>query len=173
MTFPLYPTLSSDGVSGEWRAGDDDDFRFNNTSTHGGHLHQNAGSDFMNLQADLGLCCLRMKWASSSKKIPSSMLKICRFISSCTCANYHTGFCSPFIHSLVSNDSVSGQWRPWSDCANAQADLGLHCLRMSGGTFSHAASQIMSLFQWSSSNNSWKSYLNRHSQQLKKQALQQ
>ena len=57
--------------------------------------------------------------------------------------------------------------------ANAQADLGLHCLRMSVGTFSHGASQIMSLFPWSSSNNSWKSYLNRHIQQLKKQALQQ
>ena len=24
-------------------------------------------------------------------------------------------------------DSVSGQWRPWSACANAQADQGLHC----------------------------------------------
>ena len=39
-----------------------------------------------------------------------------------------TGLCSPFIHSIVFNDSVIGQWRPWSDCANAQADLGLRCL---------------------------------------------
>ena len=28
---------------------------------------------------------------------------------------------------LVLNNSVSGQWRPWSDCADAQADLGLRC----------------------------------------------
>ena len=27
--------------------------------------------------------------------------------------------CSPFIHFVVINDSVSRQWRPWSDCADA------------------------------------------------------
>ena len=27
------------------------------------------------------------------------------------------GICSPLIHSTVSNDSVSEQWLPWSDCA--------------------------------------------------------
>ena len=31
---------------------------------------------------------------------------------------------SPFLHSVVSNDSVSGDWKPWSDCAGMQADLG-------------------------------------------------
>ena len=41
--------------------------------------------------------------------------------SSCACAKYHPGLWSIFIHSVVSNDSVGGQWRPWSD---ARADLG-------------------------------------------------
>ena len=38
-----------------------------------------------------------------------------------------------FIHtfySIISNESVSGEWRPWSDCVEAQADLGLCCLHM-------------------------------------------
>ena len=30
-------------------------------------------------------------------------------------------------HFVVSNDSVCGQQRPWSDCADAQSDLGLSC----------------------------------------------
>ena len=28
----------------------------------------------------------------------------------CACAKYHPGVCSSFVHSVVSNDSVSGQW---------------------------------------------------------------
>ena len=36
-----------------------------------------------------------------------------------TCAKSHPGICSPLIHSIVSNDSVSRQQRPWSDCAYA------------------------------------------------------
>ena len=36
---------------------------------------------------------------------------------------------------VVSNDSVNGQWRPWSDCADAQADLGLRCQHMPGPVF--------------------------------------
>ena len=55
------------------------------------------------------------------------MLKMRRFRSSYACIKYHLGLCSPFIHFVVSNDSVKGQWRPWSDCADAQADLGLRC----------------------------------------------
>ena len=58
------------------------------------------------------------------------MHKIHRIISSCTCVKYYPGLCSLFIQSVVSNDSVCGQWRPRSDCANAQADLGLHCPHM-------------------------------------------
>ena len=61
------------------------------------------------------------------------------FRSSCACAKYHPGLCSPFIHSIVFNDFASGQGRPWSDCADAQSDLGLHCPHMRENTFSHGA----------------------------------
>ena len=42
----------------------------------------------------------------------------------------HPGICYLLKHSVLLNDSDSGQWRPWSDCANAQADLGLLCPHM-------------------------------------------
>ena len=46
----------------------------------------------------------------------SSMRKICGFTSSCACAcacaEYHPGLCSPLIHSVVFNDSVSGSEGP-------------------------------------------------------------
>ena len=47
--------------------------------------------------------------------------------SFCAYVKYHSDLCSPFIHSVISNDSVNRKGRPWSDCANAQADLGFHC----------------------------------------------
>ena len=50
-----------------------------------------------------------------------------------------SGLCCPFIHSVVSNDSVIGVQRPWSDCTNAQADLGLRCPYMPEDMFSHSA----------------------------------
>ena len=43
------------------------------------------------------------------------------------------------IHSLVSNDSVRRQWKPWSDCADAHDDLGLRCPHMLEDMFSHLA----------------------------------
>ena len=49
-------------------------------------------------------------------------------------------FCPPFIHSVVSNGSISGQWRPWS--ADVQADLGFRCPHMPKDTFSHGAAHI-------------------------------
>ena len=64
-------------------------------------------------------------WAASRVKVLSNTRKVYRFKSSCAYAKYHPGICSQFIHSIVSNDSVSGQGRPWSACADAQADLGL------------------------------------------------
>ena len=65
-------------------------------------------------------------------------------------AHAYSDICSPLIHSIVSNDSISGQWRPrsdcasgqwrpWSDCADAQSDLGLRCPHMLEDTFSHGA----------------------------------
>ena len=47
-----------------------------------------------------------------------------------------SGICFPLKHPVVSNDSVSyGQRRPWSACADAQADLGLRCPHMPEDTF--------------------------------------
>ena len=36
----------------------------------------------------------------------SNMRKMSRFRSPCACAMYHPGLCSPFIHSVVSNNSL-------------------------------------------------------------------
>ena len=52
-----------------------------------------------------------------------------------------SGLYSPFIHSVVSNDSVSGKRMLWSDCADAQAGLGLRCPHMPEDTFSHGTVQ--------------------------------
>ena len=67
--------------------------------------------------------------------MPCNMCKLRIFSSSYACAKYYSGLCSSFKHSVVSNDSVSGQWRPWSDCADAQADLDLRCQHMHEDTF--------------------------------------
>ena len=76
------------------------------------------------------------------KKAPSNTRNMRWLRSSCECAKYQPGLCSPFMQSKESNDSVSGQWRPWSDCADAQADLGLRCPHMPEGTFSHGTAHI-------------------------------
>ena len=65
-------------------------------------------------------------WAASSKKVPS---KKRRFRSFCACTKYHPGLCSSFIH-LVSFDTICEQRMPWSNCADAQADLDLRCPHM-------------------------------------------
>ena len=56
------------------------------------------------------------RWAVTLEPVkgkgPSNMTKMRRFISSCACVKYYSVVCSLFIHSVVSNDSVSGQWRP-------------------------------------------------------------
>ena len=58
---------------------------------------------------------------------------------------------SPFIHSVVFNDSVSGQWRPWSDCADAQADLGLRCSHMPEDTLNMARPNfVIAVHRWAS-----------------------
>ena len=76
-------------------------------------------------------------------KVPSNMR---RFRSSCACAKYNPGLCSPLMHFAVCNDSVSGLRRPWSDCADAQAYLGLRCLHMPEDTFSHGTAHVVTYF---------------------------
>ena len=68
-----------------------------------------------------------------------------RFRSSCSCAKFHPGLCSSFIHSVLSKDSVSGQWRRWSDC---------RCAGWSGPSFS--ANTRRHVFAWLSPNDAWR-----------------
>ena len=63
------------------------------------------------------------------------MRKLRRFRSSCECAMYHPGLCFPFIHFVVSNDSVCEQWRFWWDCADAKAGLQLRFPHMREDSF--------------------------------------
>ena len=54
-------------------------------------------------------------------------------------------------HFVVSNDSGSRQRKSWSDCADAQADLGLRCPHMPEDAFLHGATMHVnykSTFKW-------------------------
>ena len=68
--------------------------------------------------------------------------KMRRFRSSCACAKYHPGLCFLFTHHIVSSDSISGQLRSGSDCAVAQAGLGLRHYPHIFDTFKHDAVRI-------------------------------
>ena len=57
-------------------------------------------------------------------------------------AQSQLGICSLLERSIVPIDSFSSQWRPWSDCAYAQADRDLRCPHMPEDTFSHGAAHI-------------------------------
>ena len=73
--------------------------------------------------------CLRTytKWADSDH--PAYLQNIIRLFAS---RSYI--FCS-----IQRFDSVSRQWRSWSDCADAHANLGLRCPHLPKGTFPHGA----------------------------------
>ena len=47
-------------------------------------------------------------------------------------------------HSILSNESFCGQRRPWSDCADAQADLRLRCPHIPKDTLAHGIIHIVS-----------------------------
>ena len=64
------------------------------------------------------------------------MQKMRPFRPSCTCTWYHLGLCYSFIYSF------SRQWRPWSDCDHAQADLCLNYLHMLEDNFLHVAANM-------------------------------
>ena len=44
--------------------------------------------------------------------------------------------------STLHNDSISGHWRSWSDCADAQSDQDLRCPHMPEDTLSHGTAHI-------------------------------
>ena len=89
-----------------------------------------------------GLLLYDIIWAVSSGNAPPSMLKICGYTSSCTCAKYHPRIFSPLKHSVVANDPVCGQRRSWLDCADAQANLVLRCPHIHEDIISHSATYI-------------------------------
>ena len=76
--------------------------------------------------------------------VPSSMRKMWSFTPFCTGAKSHPGICSPLKHSIVPNNSVSGQRRLGSDCADAQSDQGLRCLHLPEDPLSHGETQMIS-----------------------------
>ena len=51
------------------------------------------------------------KLSSVKRKSAFGNAQMRKFRLSCSCAGYHPGLCSPFLHSVVSNDSVGGEWR--------------------------------------------------------------
>ena len=56
------------------------------------------------------LCNVSMSFMISITSIASSEnVSKCRFKLSCACAKYDLGIRSQFVHSVISNDSVSGQ----------------------------------------------------------------
>ena len=73
-------------------------------------------------------------WALSSETVPSSMRKMCRFTSSCTCAKSHPGICSHFKHYIVSTDSVA-----LIRLCVTQPDLVIRCRHMPVDVFSQGA----------------------------------
>ena len=93
--------------------------------------------------SDIGmLAAWKQYMGPASEKVPMSFHKMCRFTSSCTCAKNHLSLYTSFIHSVVSSDSVSRQWRPWSNCMDMQADLGLCCPQMLEDMFLHVSAHI-------------------------------
>ena len=75
------------------------------------------------LQSIFKFSVIQNIWASSSESGPSNMRKMYIFRSFFACAMSHLGLCSPFVHSVISNE----------------ADLGLSCPHMPEDSFSHIA----------------------------------
>ena len=93
-------------------------------------------------------------------KIWSRLVKTCLWAcaqcanctSSYTSGKYHPGLCSPVIHSVVANDSASGQRRHWKDCAYAQVGLRICCPHMPEDKFSYGAAKLIIFFSYFSVN---------------------
>ena len=86
-----------------------------------------------------GVNCRLVYGPSQAKRCLRTYAKCTDSSSRRACAKSHPVICFPLIQFIVSNDSVSGQRRPRSACANAQADLGLRYSHVLKDTFSHVA----------------------------------
>ena len=76
------------------------------------------------------------------------MVKCTDSYLSLSCAKSRPSICFLLIHSVLSNDSFCGQRRARSDCADAQADLGLRGPPMSEYAFLHGAASVFNLRTW-------------------------
>ena len=72
--------------------------------------------------------------------------------------------CYPHIRLILaqawkSNDSVSGKWRPWSDCADAHAYQDLRCPHMPENMFSHGGSYMIIMSFLMKRTSSWQTLI--------------
>ena len=78
-------------------------------------------------------------WAVSNEKFPFKHAEnVQSQIILCMCKVWPGPLFSIQIP-VVPNDSISRQWRPWSDCILVQPDIGIHCPHIPKGMFSHGA----------------------------------
>ena len=75
-------------------------------------------------------------WCATWEKGLYTIYKQPRSRQTCTFSMSNLDIFCLSIYIIIYIDSVSRQWRPWSACPFAQADLGLHCLQIAYGSFS-------------------------------------
>ena len=116
--------------------------------------YQQSALRWPDAQADLSLCWTHIDycrkccdlyhisfryihtiWCAAHVKGPYTICEQRRSRSACAFVQSDYSILCSSTYTTVSIDSVSGQWRPWSACANAQADLGLRCPQIAWGPF--------------------------------------
>ena len=80
--------------------------------------------------------CPKYIWCGMQEKGPYAIRRQCMSRSVCTSVQSNLGIFHSSTYTTVPTNSVSGQWRPRSACAYAQADQGLPCLQLTYGPFS-------------------------------------
>ena len=104
--------------------------------------------------------CPRMP-GSSGSRLAKRCLRACAkrtdSDSAHACTKCDPGICSQLIHSIMVSNSVSRQRRPWSYCANAQADLGHCCPHIPEDTFSQGVGPYICtcIYEW---RHQWRGY---------------
>ena len=95
-------------------------------------------------------------WATTWENVLSDMRAWRRLKSACA---FLQSYQSLFVHKkmfCILGDPKCAQWRFWSDCANAQADLNLRWAHMSEGTFSDDTAYFNVIFSLQTIILSWR-----------------
>ena len=79
---------------------------------------------------------VRVHWASTWENVPSDVFVQRRLKLACAFSRSDQSLRCPHEETFILGYPKCAQWRFWSDCANAQADLNLRWAHMSEGTFS-------------------------------------